>query len=116
MKFFRNQRVGSLIRDELSKIILKELEFNGALMTITDVEVNDDLENAVVNFSVIPMNKSERVLSVLNKFRSRLQFMLHRKIEIRPMPQIVFKIDHGIEKAAEVEKIFLEVEKKEKNP
>ncbi|MDD5430758.1 MAG: 30S ribosome-binding factor RbfA [Candidatus Pacebacteria bacterium] len=115
MSKFRDLRVSSLIREELGKIMLKELEFDGALVTITEVDVSEDLENATVNVSVIPSEKAEKVLEVLGKFRSRLQFLLQRKIEIKPMPHIVFRIDHGLEKAAELEKVFLEVEKEEKS-
>lgn len=108
MKFFRSQRVSNLIREELSKIIFKELEFSGAIFTITEVEVDKDLENAEVYFSVLPADQSERVLKILNKFRSRLHYLLMKKINIKPMPYIIFKIDYGPEKAAEIEKILLE--------
>lgn len=111
MRFFRSQRVGSLIREELGMMLKKELEFPGALMTITDVEVNDKLEAAIVNFSVFPSEKSERVLEILNKRRKYLQFKLSRKLNIRPMPEIVFKIDYGLKNAADVEKALLESEK-----
>lgn len=111
MRFFRSQRVGSLIREELGKIIIRELEFPGALVTITDVEVNEKMEQATVKFSVLPSEKSERVLEILNKFRKNLQFKLNRKMNIRPMPEIFFRIDYGLKNAAEVEKALLESEK-----
>lgn len=104
----RSERIGSLIKEELSRMILKELEFSGALVTITDVKVSEDKKNAIVYFSVIPSEKSERVLKVLNKFRGRLQFILQRKIEIKPMPWISFRIDRVPEQDAKIEKVLLE--------
>jgi len=48
-------RINSLIRDELSNILLREVEFpDGVLATITRVEVSDDLFNASVYISVLP--------------------------------------------------------------
>ncbi len=109
----RHQRVESLIREELDKIILKELEFPGALVTVTGVEAQKDLDYAIVKVSVIPNEKEAGVLKILNKNQRHLQHLLLRKINIKPMPEIRFKIDIGLEKAAEVEKKFLEIEKKE---
>ena len=113
--FQRHQRVESLILEELNKLILKELEFDGALVTVSGVEVQKDLDYSNINISVIPVQKSVEVLKILNASRRHLQHLLLKKINIRPMPEIRFKIDYGLEKAAEIEKKFLEIEK-DKNP
>ena len=110
----RHQRVESLIREELDKLILKELEFPGALVTVTGVDIQKDLDYAIINVSVIPNENEAEVLKVLDKSRKHLQHLLLRKINIKPMPEIRFKIDIGLERAAEVEKALLEIEK-EKN-
>lgn len=107
MKFFRSERVSSLIQEEFNKILLKEIEVSGALITVTQVEVSKDLERAVIYFSVIPSEKAEEILEILKKNRSRLQYLLTKKINIKPMPKISFKVDYGPEKAAQVEKALL---------
>lgn len=104
---FRTLRVSSLIKEKLGALVFKELEFGGALVTLTEIEVSKDQENAVVNFSVFPSEKADRVLYVLNKFKPRLQFLLQRALEIKPMPQLFFRIDEGPENAAKVEKALL---------
>jgi ribosome-binding factor A len=120
----RPEKVASLIKKELSKIISKEIEFPDLLVTITDVEVSSKLEEAIVNFSVLPMcgacpmasgchgiepSKSfEIVLKIFKKNRKHLQYLLMKKINIKPMPKIVFKIDRGLENAAEIEKLLLD--------
>lgn len=104
----RQERVNSLIREELGKIILKELEFPDALVTITEVDTSKDIDKAVVGVSVLPSEKSGEALAVLNRNIRHLQYLLMKKINIKPMPQIVFQIDHGLEKAAEVEKLLLQ--------
>lgn len=103
----RPERVSSLIQAELGKLLLREVEFDGALVTITDVEVGKKLEIAIVLVSVIPSEKSEGVLRVLDKAQPHLQYLLLRILNIKPMPKIKFKIDHGPERAAEVEKLLL---------
>lgn len=106
----RKERLNSLIREELSKIIIKELEFDGALVTITEVETSGELDSAIINFSVIPINKSKDVLKILNSNAGRLQHFLIKKMRIKFCPRIKFKIDTGLEKAAKVEKILIEEE------
>jgi len=114
MPYQRYQRIESLIKEELNKIILKELEFPGALVTITEVEAQKDLEDADVFISVLPSEKTAEVMGELKKNQRQLQHWLLKKINIKPMPKIIFKIDYGMEKAAEVEKAFIKIEKKEK--
>lgn len=113
--FQRHQRVESLIREELNKIILRELEFDGALITVTGVVAQKDLDYADIQISVLPTEKSKEVLTILDKNRSHLRHLLLKKIQIKPMPEIRFKLDIGLEKAAEIEKTFLEIEKEQKN-
>jgi len=107
MKYYRPQRVSSLIAVELNKILLKELETPGIFLTITNVEVSRKLDYATVKISVWPSDKAEAILSLLQKRQHTLQNLLTRKLNIKPMPQIVFKIDRGPEKAAEVEKALM---------
>jgi ribosome-binding factor A len=43
MRFHRPDRVSKVIREELSKIILREMEFGGALVTVTSVDIDKKL-------------------------------------------------------------------------
>ena len=104
----RNLRVRNLIEAELGKIILREMEFPELLATITDVHVDGRIENAVVYVSVLPSEKSDAALKALNKNLPHLQYLLMKKINIKPMPKVSFKVDRGAENAAQVEKTLLD--------
>lgn len=93
MKFHRPKRISSLIKEELSKLLVKEIEIPDSLITITDVEVSNNLENAKVKITVYPPQKSPEALEILNKARGRLQFLLTRKLNIKPMPRIAFSLE-----------------------
>ena len=108
MRHHRPERISDLIIEELNKIILKELEFPGALVTITDAAVTPKLDYAIIKFSVLPSEKSQEVLKILEKMQPHMQYLLIRKLNTRPVPKISFKIDLGLEKAAKVEKALLE--------
>ena len=103
----RPERVQKLIREELSKIILKELEFGGALVTITEVEVDKHLAAAHVMLSVLPSGKEAQAISIARKAAGDLQHLLMKKINIKPMPRIQFEIDRGPQHAADIERLLL---------
>ncbi len=105
---FRPERISNLIREELSKLIVRELEFGGALVTLTDVEVNKKMEYAKVGVTVFPSSSADEVIAELKKQQGELQYKLLRILNIRPMPRIDFFIDHGPENAARIEKALLE--------
>ncbi len=72
----RPERVSDLIIEELNKIILKEIEIPDALITITDVEVVKDLSRAVVKISVLPSEKAEEAVKILERRSRHFQFLL----------------------------------------
>ena len=103
----RPERVKKLIREELAKIMLKELEFNGALATITEVEVDKGLGVARVLLSVLPSSATNKALAIAERAAGDLQYLLMKKINIRPMPRIRFEIDRGPQHAADIERLLL---------
>lgn len=104
MKFFRSQRVSKLLREHISELIIREVEFKDALVTVTDVEVDKKLDHAKVKVSVIPGDRALAVIKELDKQAPHLQYLLLKKINIKPMPRIAFAVDRGYENAAQVEK------------
>jgi ribosome-binding factor A len=105
---YRPQRVAELIRQELGMLLLREVEFADALVTITDVTVSKKLDRAEVFVSVLPSERGASAVSQLAHRAGELQHMLLKKLNIRPLPRIAFVLDHGLEEAAKVEKLLLE--------
>ncbi len=108
MRFFRSERVSSLIQDELGKLIIREIEFPvGSLVTIASVDVDKKMDRAKIGLSVIPETAAEAALRIITARAGELQFELLKKINIKPMPRLIFEIDRGLEHAANVEKALL---------
>lgn len=107
--YLRHQRVESLIQEELSKIILKEVEFEpGMLVSITEVVVNKRLDYAKVYVSTIPEEKAEGAVALLKARTPYLGAILLRKLNIHPLPQLEFVHDKGSEHASVIEKALLD--------
>ena len=89
-------------------LVEREMEFSGALATITEVVVSPKLETARVKVSAIPTEKASEVLKAFEHATGKLQHLLNKKLNIKPMPHICFEIDRGPENAAAVEKALLD--------
>jgi len=109
----RSLRVGELLRDEISIMIERDIEVPGALLTVTTVEVDKKLEHAKVGVSVLPTSKTEEVFRLLRAVQGKFQYLLMKKINIKPLPRIEFVIDRGPEHAADIEKILLKEDNNE---
>ena len=108
MRFYRAERINHLIREHISRLIARELEIPGALVTVTEVQTTKKLDHAVIFISVIPSEKAPEALRMLSREAPRLQHILLKKLNIKPLPRIVFSIDKGLENAAKIEKILIE--------
>jgi ribosome-binding factor A len=113
MRHYRQERVGALIQKELGKILLREVETPGELLTVTAVEVDKKLERAIVYISVFASDgkdTEQRVrvaMDALESQKKHFQSLLYKRLNIRPMPYIVFKYDRGVENAAKVERALI---------
>ncbi len=92
MRPYRNLKMGSLIQHELGEMLVRELNFEGALVTIVDVQVDEKLENAFVKLSILPFQKGPEAYKMIEDRKRELRGKLLRKMNVKPMPRLVFKI------------------------
>lgn len=114
MESLRIKKVNELIRRELAKIILKEVDFpQEVLATLTKVETSKDLARARVFVSVMPSSQTKLALQTLNREIYSLQQGLNKRLKMRPIPRIEFCQDKEIEKQAHIEQILENFDKPE---
>ena len=106
----RQLRLNELVKRELSGIIARELSFEGALVTINDVDVAADMRNAHVFVSVLGSTQRDNVLNKLEENRPALQAELSRKVVLKYTPHLVFHLDRSIERGSRVIEIMQEIE------
>lgn len=111
---FRIEKVNSLIREELGKLILKEIDiFPGILLTVTRVECSNNLFQAKAYISVIPEERFEEVLSLLNRHIYDLQQMLNKKLKMRPVPRIGFLKETKTKEAGRIDELLMKIKKED---
>lgn len=96
MSSFRIQKVNSLLKREISQILLKEIDFENTFVSITEVESTGDCSQASVFISVTPEENEEKALSILNKNIYDIQKQIDKKLKMKPVPKIHFEIDQGM--------------------
>ncbi|MEK6897511.1 MAG: 30S ribosome-binding factor RbfA [Nanoarchaeota archaeon] len=111
----RERKINSLLRDEISKILLKDFTFSPEiLVTLTRVVCSSNLIEAKAYISVWPEEKSEGILNALQKSVYDVQYRINRALRQRPIPKIKFVKETEISKAGRVEELLSKLKKEEK--
>ena len=111
---FRIEKVNSIIQQELGTIILKEIDlFPGTLLTITRVECSNNMFQSKVYISVIPEDKFEDVLGLLNRHIYALQQVLNKKMQMRPVPRIEFFKEKKTKEAGRIDELLFKIKKED---
>jgi len=106
----RIHKINELIRQELAKILLENINFeSGEMVTVMSVDTSDNLETANIWISIFPENKTGSCLDLLNKEIGNIQKMLNRKTSLRFTPRITFKLDKSERYVDEINGIFREI-------
>jgi ribosome-binding factor A len=106
----RQLRVNELVKRELSAIIAREINFEGVLVSINDVDVTPDLKSAHVFVSVLDPATGASVINKLEAHRPALQAELSRHVVLKYTPHLVFHLDDSIERGARVLEILQNIE------
>ncbi|MBI4843489.1 MAG: 30S ribosome-binding factor RbfA [Nitrospirae bacterium] len=110
----RSVRIGDLIKEEAAYIITQKLD-NPKLgfVTVTGAEVSDDLRHATIFISVLDDSRRGTVLDILSSSSSFIKSELAKKIRMRFLPKIHFKIDSGVEHGKRIDKLLSGVKHEE---
>lgn len=102
----RQEKVNSLIRREIAEY-LRDEAYEGltGVVTITEVDVTADLEQAKVYYSVLSQDPRQAG-AILQSHIYEIQGMLNRKLRMRKVPRISFVPDFRGEYANAVGKII----------
>lgn len=96
----RAQRVGEEIKKEISEIIRLELKDPAlqGMTSVTDAEVSRDLSHARIYVSIFAAEPEQAaVLKVLEKATGFIRSELGKRLRLRHIPELVFKLDRSME-------------------
>jgi len=104
----RAARVARRIQQHASHLILYELrDPRLENITVTRVEISDDLRHATIYYSVLGTEGKRRAAERgLQSARGIIRTRIARSLKLREAPEIRFRFDPSIERAIEVSKLL----------
>lgn len=107
----RTNRVGEEIKKELSLLLQRGMKDPRiGFVTVTGVEVTSDLQLAKVYISVFGSAEQRNgSLAGLQKAKGFLRTEIGRRIKLRHVPDLVFKLDESIDYGNKIETILREI-------
>ncbi len=105
----RSQRLSILLREEIADIIMKRVKDPRlGFVTVTDVGMSQDLKIAYVYISVYEGDK-DITLEILNSARGLIRSEVSKRVRVKFIPNIEFRIDKSIEHGDRIDKLLKEI-------
>ena len=116
MATIKQERLNQIILKEISDIIQFSLKDPSiGFVTITDVHVSNDHSYATVYVTFLgKKERNEKGLKTLNKAKGYMRSELSKRLKIRRIPEISFKLDESFEKARKLDEILKDIHDNEK--
>ena len=109
----RTARIAEEIKKVVSTMLIsgvKDTRIN-SMVSVTDVEVTNDLRYAYVYVSILGGDQDSTLLG-LKSAGGYLRRELGKSIKLRYIPEIIFKVDDSLERGMYMEKLINSVNKK----
>jgi ribosome-binding factor A len=108
------ERLNSLLKIEIAKIINQEIIIPDVFLTVLKVSSDDRASFLKVELSVLPTNKAGTALRSLRKNAKSIAKKLQAKTHLKRIPKLNWNLDLYDSSDDELDKIFKQIEK-EKN-
>src|SRR5512135_1339954 len=110
LPYKRSERVGDLIREEVADIIMYRLKDPRiGFVTVTGVDLSADLKLAKVYVSILKEEEREQTLDILNSSKNFIRSALTKRLKMKFIPSIEFRLDTSIEYGFKIDKLLKEI-------
>jgi ribosome-binding factor A len=104
----RLDRVNELLRREISAVVQRDFEWNNALITVSEVDVTQDLKEAKVFVSILG-GSAPGILDQLERKRGFIQSKVSKRVVLRNTPVLMFRQDKSAVRGVDVVNLLDEV-------
>ncbi len=114
--FSRSERIADLLKEEVANMLLFEIKDPRVqgVVTVISVKVTKDLRHADFYVSVLGGDEKERqALKGLGKAAGFIRRSLGRRIRIRRVPELHFKLDETLKNQEHLEQLFRKIHEEE---
>lgn len=114
-RYKRSERVQELILEEISKLIQFELKDPRiGFVTVTHIDLTSNLKHAKVFVSIMgDTRKKDESLLGLESAKGFIRGQLGKRLYLKAIPELDFKLDTTAEKVEKITKIIREIHEEE---
>jgi ribosome-binding factor A len=113
LPYKRSQRVSDLLRQEIADIIMRKVKDPRiGFVTVTGVDLTDDLKIARVFISCLKEDEREPTLDILNSAKSFIRSEVGKRIRMKVLPSIEFRIDESLGYGDKIDRLLREIKEK----
>lgn len=106
----RSARVADQMKQEIADVLMRKIKDpRVGFVTVTDVELSDDLRNAKVFVSSYGGDKRE-TLKGLESASAFIRAEVGRRLRLKFIPEILFRYDDAAERGAHMMELFRKIE------
>jgi ribosome-binding factor A len=110
---YRITQVNNMLQQEIAAILQSEIDIKDfGLISVHSVETAENLRSSKV--FVTAMKHNHRLLKHLERYRSSAQKELMKRINMKPVPKIIFVLDKSVSHAARIDELIEQEEKRGK--
>ncbi|MGF2615692.1 30S ribosome-binding factor RbfA [Rossellomorea vietnamensis] len=108
----RSNRVGEQMKKELSDIIGRKIKDpRVGFVTVTDVEVSGDLQQAKVFITCLgDEEQRENTLKGLAKAKGFIRSEIGQRVRLRKTPELIFEFDESIDYGNRIESLLKKIQ------
>ncbi len=118
-KNYRLAKVSSLLKKEITLILQNDLEndlIRDHFVNISKIDLSGDLQHCKIYITSSAQEKvTKDIVANLNTAKSSIRRSLGKRIEMRRVPEIIFKDDVVLDKELSVLKLLDELKNKNQN-
>jgi ribosome-binding factor A len=107
----RAEKVGSLIKEEISLIIQRNLsELSKAFITVTDVRMSPDLRIAKVYISIFGSpDVKESTLKMIEANKKEIRSLIGARVRLKFTPEIHFHLDETLDRVETINNLIKQI-------
>jgi ribosome-binding factor A len=109
----RIAKVNKLLKQEVGKLILEDVDFASSMVvTVIKADTSADLRYGDIYVSVMPREKGEEALDTLSGSVYGMQQKINKKLHMKPVPMIRFRLDTSGEKVDRISQLIRDNEER----
>lgn len=100
----RQEHAVSVLSRAISEVLSRDISDPRivGMVTITKLEISPDFRQATVHVSILPEQYESRTVKGLAAAAGHIHTRVRKKVAMRTVPRLTFRLDKGLKKQAEV--------------